>query len=74
MAAPIFVKIDKYKEVNEAINKVKSRLEEAKNTLKEISELKEQEDKEIKTWQEELDAMEQKIGFITQKLSKPETE
>lgn len=73
MAAPVFVKIEKYTEVNEAINSIKSKLEEAKTTLRKINELKTREDEEIKGWQEELDKMEQRINFITEKLSKPET-
>ncbi len=73
MAAPVFVKIEKYNEVNEAINRIKSKLDDAKSTLKKISELKAQENQEIKAWQEELNKMEQKIAFITDKLSKPET-
>jgi predicted nuclease with TOPRIM domain len=72
MAAPVFVKIDKYSEVIAAINNVKSKLEEAKSPLKKITDLKNEEDAEIRDWQEELRKIEERVSSIKEELSSPE--
>jgi predicted nuclease with TOPRIM domain len=72
MAAPVFVKIDKYSEVIAAINNVKSKLEEAKSALKKITDLKNEEDAEIRDWQEELRKIEERVSSIKEELSSPE--
>ncbi|MFO7710253.1 MAG: hypothetical protein R6V53_00645 [Candidatus Woesearchaeota archaeon] len=70
--APVFVKIDEYKDVLDVIELVKAKIKESKTTLARINELKNTEDAEIETWTNELDEVERKIEFVDRTLFEPE--
>lgn len=70
--APLFVKVDEYKDVLDIVDLVKNKLGEAKSKIGEITELKNQEDSEIEIWSNELSDIERKIDFIDQTLLEPE--
>lgn len=72
MAAPIFVKINKYHEVLSTVNTLMKKLGEARSSLSRIYELKEKEDKEIDSWKNELTNIETRLTAIKEALSKPE--
>ena len=69
---PVFVKIDEYKDILEIIGLIKSKLEQARDTLNKIIEIKNQEDNELRTWQSDLDEVEKKIALIDGTLFEPE--
>ena len=69
---PVFVKIDEYKDILEIIGLIKSKLEQARDTLNKIIEIKNQEDNELVTWQSDLDEVEKKIALIDGTLFEPE--
>jgi len=69
---PVFVKIDEYKDILEIIGLIKSKLEQARDTLNKIVEIKNQEDNELVTWQNDLDEVEKKIALIDGTLFEPE--
>lgn len=69
-SAPIFVKIDKHKEMIDTLEGVKAKLHEAKEALKRISELKVQEDQEIANWHSELSRVEEKLSAIHDSITK----
>ncbi|MBW2983659.1 hypothetical protein KY361_00935 [Candidatus Woesearchaeota archaeon] len=71
--SPVFVKIDEYKDVLEIIGVVKDKIEEARNTLGRINELKNDEDGELEMWNSKLEEIEEKIEFIDKSLFQPET-
>ncbi len=62
--APIFVKLERHKEVMQILDSVKGKLAEAKDALKKINELKAQEDAEISNWEGELSRVEEKLDFM----------
>lgn len=64
----LFVKIDQYDYAIDTINKVKSKLEEAKEILRNIERVKEQEDAELKIWQRDLEEIKNKITMVDQSL------
>jgi uncharacterized protein Yka (UPF0111/DUF47 family) len=70
--APIFVKVDEYKDVLDILDLVKNKIREAKTTIGEINELKNQEDNEIALWSNEIADIERKVDFIDQTLLEPE--
>lgn len=70
--APVFVKIDEYKDVLDILDLVKNKVNDAKNALHEINEMKNQEDNELAIWSRELDDIERKIDFIDSTLLEPE--
>lgn len=67
---PVYVKIKEYNEVLEVIELLLQKLDKAKNVMKKINELKNEEDTELELWQAELAEIEKKIEFIDDKLFK----
>ena len=70
--APIFVKVDEYKDVLNILDLVKNKIREAKTTIHEINDLKNQEDSELALWANEISDIEKKVEFIDQTLLEPE--
>ncbi len=71
MKSSVFVKIDRYREIYGVISQIKSKLDEAKQLLRKVKELKDQEDAELASWQRELETVEQKLSTITEAMTKP---
>lgn len=70
--APVFVKIESYKEVLDIIGLVKSRLQEARDILERINDLKKQEDAAVDTWRAALEEIERRVDKIDESLFQPE--
>lgn len=70
--APVFVKVDDYKDVLDILDLVKNKINDAKKTLHEINELKNDEDSELATWATEIADIEKKVEFIDSTLLEPE--
>ncbi|MBW2997331.1 hypothetical protein KY349_03255 [Candidatus Woesearchaeota archaeon] len=70
--APVFVKVDEYKDVLDVLDLVKNKIQQAKATIHEINDLKNQEDSEIAIWANEIADIERKVEFIDQTLLAPE--
>lgn len=69
---PVFVKISEYDDVLNLIKVMKRKLEESKETLMKIHELKNEEDHQLELWQNTLAEVEKKIEFIDHSLNEPE--
>jgi len=69
---PVFVKVDDYKDVLNILDLVKNKIKEAKSTIHEINDLKNQEDSELAIWANEIADIERKIDFVDQTLLEPE--
>lgn len=69
--AQVFVKIDEYKDVLHIVGLIKDKLNEAKNTLEKVKDLKHQEDSELEKWDGKLSEIEAKIDAIDQMLFEP---
>ena len=69
---PVFVKIDEYNDVLDLVGVVKKKLDEAKETLLKIHDLKNEEDHQLEMWQNTLTEVEKKVDFINHSLSEPE--
>ncbi len=70
--APVFVKVDEYKDVLDILDLVKNKIQEAKITIREVNDLKNQEDSELALWSNEIADIERKVDFIDQTLLEPE--
>jgi len=66
--APIFIKIDQYRNVLEIIEVLKAKVREAKSQLGKIQQLKSQEDAELEEWSSELGEIEKRIEGIDKSL------
>ena len=71
--APVFVKIEEYKDILDVLELIKDRLEEAKRTLADINELKNDEDSELEMWGSTLNEIEKKLESIDRTLFEPES-
>ena len=64
MKSAVFVRLDKYRELYDLLGQVRAKLSDAKQILRNVKELKSQEDTELESWQNELAAVEQKLSDI----------
>jgi hypothetical protein len=69
---PVFIKVDEYNEVLNVVRLVRKKLEESKETLARIHELKNEEDHQLEMWQTTLAEVEKKIDFVDHSLNEPE--
>ena len=69
---PVFVKIDAYKDVLDVMGLVKGKLQEARNILNKLNDLKRQEDANLDAWRTALDGVEKRIERIDEALFQPE--
>ena len=69
---PVFVKIDEYDNVLNLVKLVRGKIDDAKETLLKINDLKNEEDHQLELWQNALAEVEKKVDFINQSLQEPE--
>jgi len=65
---PLFVKIEKYKDAIKTINQLKEKLDDAERLLDELNSIKEQEERELRSWHQDLEDIKQKLMLVDQKL------
>lgn len=70
--APVFVKINEYKDILDILELIKTKLNEARETLGNLNELKNEEDAELEIWRTSLDEIERKVENIDRTLLEPE--
>jgi hypothetical protein len=69
--APVFVKIDEYKDIMDIMTLMREKLRQAKFLLDKVAELKAQEDQELATWSKELEDVEARVSSIDKSLFEP---
>jgi len=69
--AQVFVKIDNYKDVLHTVGLIKDKLNDAKDTLGKVKELKQREDAELESWESKLGEIESKIDGVDHILFEP---
>ena len=62
--APIFVKVDAYKEILDVLDLIKGKVEDIRGTLENLNELRKEEDVEVSKWNKTIDDVESKIAEI----------
>lgn len=65
---PIFVKIEKYKEIVKIVDLVNAKLSEIEHSIQELKEMKKKEDAQIERWEEQLETVNEKMSFINETL------
>ncbi len=71
--AQVFIKIEEYNKILNTVRLVKDKLNEARDILKRISELKIEEYNQLGNWDSNLEEIEKKIASVDEALGKPET-
>lgn len=62
--APVFVKIDEYKEVLDLLDVIKGKLDDAKGKLDDINKLKDEENRELEAWSSNVADIEKKVDMV----------
>lgn len=65
---PLFVQIDKYKDVLRSIEVLKAKLANAEDLLKGLDELKSKEEQKIEEWKQDVQNMKERLLTIDQEL------
>lgn len=65
---PLFVKVEKYKTAVKHIDEIKSKLAEAEKVLRNLNNIKSEEEQEIKAWQEDIDEIKAKLMEVDKSL------
>jgi uncharacterized membrane protein len=68
MAAPVFVKIDRYREVEDTLTQIYNKTQEARSLLEKLEHVRTEEEHELSGWREEIASMEHKLASIKSKL------
>lgn len=63
---PIYVKVDKYKELVEVLKAVSAKLQSVDKTIEKINSLKAQEDAQLQQWNENLTDIKSRLERINQ--------
>ena len=64
LGAPVFVKVDEYKEILDVLDMVKGKISEIRDTLANINDLRNEEDSEVSMWNGTIEDIEKKIDDI----------
>ena len=70
--APVFVKVDEYKEILDVLDMIKSKIKEIRDTLRSINALRNEEDAELAMWNNTINEIEKKIDGIDRIMFEPE--
>jgi len=66
---PVFVKVEKYKEIMDIINVIDKKIGNVKQILSDLDELKSREDDEIANWQKNIEDVGRKLDSLKEELS-----
>lgn len=66
---PVFVKVEKYKEIMDIINVIDKKIGNVKQILTDLDELKSREDDEIASWQKNIEDVGHKLDSLKEELS-----
>jgi hypothetical protein len=66
---PVFVKIDKYKDILDIVEVINKKTSGAKQLLEELEELKDKEAEEITSWKSNLEQITHKLELMEEELT-----
>ncbi len=70
--APVFIKVDEYKEILDVMDMIKGKLKEVRETLGNINTLRNEEDEELAMWNNTINEIEKKVESIDRIMFEPE--
>ncbi|MDD5178136.1 MAG: hypothetical protein PHT54_02545 [Candidatus Nanoarchaeia archaeon] len=65
---PVFIKLDKYKQVIKSINEMKRKIEETQEIIAKLEEVKKEEDEQLQKWHEDLETLKERLLSIDSTL------
>lgn len=70
--APVFVKVDEYKEILDVLEMIRAKVNEIKQTIGSLKSLRSEEDAELDVWENAISEIERKIAGIDKIMFEPE--
>ena len=70
--APVFVKVDEYKEILDILDMIKGKIKEVRGTLDNLNSLRNEENAELSMWNNAINEIERKIESIDRLMFEPE--
>lgn len=70
--APVFIKVDEYKEILDVLDMIKNKIKEIRETLGNINALRNEEDEELAMWNNTINEIEKKVESIDRIMFEPE--
>ena len=70
--APVFVKVDEYKDILDTLDMVRDKVREIKDTLGQIESLRKEEEGELSMWHNVIADIEKKVENIDKIMYEPE--
>jgi hypothetical protein len=64
MDAPVFVKINEYKDLTAILNKIQTRIEATSKMIEQLDTIKNEEDQRIQEWKESLELVQTKVNTV----------
>jgi len=64
MDAPVFVKINEYKNITAILEKIQSRIEATNKMIDQLDAIKDEEDQRIQEWKESLELVQSKVDSV----------
>ena len=68
MKTTIFVRINRYKEVESTINEIKAKMQEARDVIGKINQFKAEEENELSVWSDDIQKIEDQIKMIEEAM------
>ena len=72
VGAPVFVKVDEYKEILDVVDMIKDKMDEIRKMLQKMSDLRNHEDAEVSMWSSKIEDIDKRIGDIDRMMFEPE--
>ena len=70
--APVFVKVDDYKEILDVLEMIRAKVSEIRQTIGNLKSLRSEEDAELEVWGNAINEIERKVGTIDKIMFEPE--
>lgn len=70
MKAPVFVKVERYREVEETLAQIKAKIAEARDALSKLSQIKAEEEHELQKWNDDINQIEDKVTTIEHSMAR----
>lgn len=70
--APVFVKVDDYKEILDVLEMIRTRVSEIRQVLNNLKSLRNEEDSELAVWNNAINEIEKKVDGIDKIMFEPE--
>ena len=70
--APVFVKVEEYKDILDTLDMIRDKVREIKETLGQIEGLREEEGSELSVWRSVINDIEKKVENIDRVMYEPE--